>query len=282
MATPNLGLETIQLSDNMQTSLIEKMNGNISKIDSAYKQLKDLLLEKTGKDNLMDAINYVEKLVNAQDATITADKIFKGYTGYKGLEKITGTALPTKTDLTEEFALTGLKFYDNEGTLHTGTMTDLSNRSRAGNASVSGDNYRLAIPTTGYYDTKSYLTRPKTSVLSDLGVIPMPTINVTCDASTSYISDYGAGINNEGVLVMWAMTASTTYEHVYFYPSSIGIGTKGVGWEIISWDTSDPLACYACTVTGLSGYSAINVNLKYNSVNSSYDYTRLDVTITGS
>ena len=56
MVTPNLNLETIDLTDNMQTSLLEKMNSNFVKIDNAYDTLKNALLQKTGKDNLEDII----------------------------------------------------------------------------------------------------------------------------------------------------------------------------------------------------------------------------------
>lgn len=282
MATENLDLEKIELVDNIQTSLLEKMNGNFEKIDTAYKQLKDLLIAKTGKDNLAEAIGYVDELVNAQDGTITADKVFSGYVGYKGKERIVGTALATASTGNASQLLNGQKLYNSSGGLVTGIMTNKGGTSTAANGSVSGSDYRLQIPTNGYYSTVSYLTRPKASVLSDLGVKEIPTINVTCDMDTNTISSYGAGINKSGVLVIWAMTANTNYEHIYFYPQSIGIGTKGIGWDITAWDTSDPIACYACTVTGVGNYSTINVNLVYDTANSSYDYLKVNVTITGS
>lgn len=281
MATENLSLEAIELTDNMQTSLLQKMNGNMIKIDTAYGQLRDLLLARTGKDNLKDAIEYVEQLVNAQDATITADKVFNGYVGYNGLERIEGTALSSTTTGSASELLSGKTLYANSGSLITGTMTNKANTSTSATGSVSGSNYMLRIPTNGYYATNSYLTRAKSEVLNDMGIAPIPTINVSCDASTTYVSSYGAGINKEGVLVIWVMTGSTSYEHVYFYSSSI-VGTKGFGWDISAWDTNDPVGCYACTVNGLGSYSTINANLKYNSVNSTYDYVRLDVTITAS
>lgn len=282
MATTNLGLEQILRDDVLATTVLEKINSNMLKVDAAYGQLIDTLFQKTGKNTLKDAIDYIDMLVNAQDATITADKIFKGYTGYKGLTKITGTALSTSISASTSEVISGNTFYDNTGTLLTGTMTNKAGTSTAASASISGDNYRLQIPTTGYYSTGSYLTRAKSSVISDLGVKQMPTINVTCDASSSYITSYGAGINNSGVLVIWALTASTSYEHVYFYPSSISIGSKGVGWSETDWDTGDPVACYACTVTGLSSYKTINVTLDYNTYSTSYDYVRLDVSVSGS
>ena len=282
MATANLGLEQILKDDVLATTVLEKINSNMLKVDAAYGQLIDILFQKTGKNTLKDAIDYIDMLVNAQDATITADKVFNGYTGYKGLTKITGTALSTTISASTSEVISGNTFYNNAGTLLTGTMTNKAGTSTAASASISGDNYRLQIPTTGYYSTSSYLTRAKSSVISDLGIKEMPTINVTCDASSTYVSSYGAGINNSGVLVIWVMSASTSYEHIYFYPSSISIGSKGVGWSESDWATGDPVACYACTVTGLSSYKTINVTLDYNTYNTSYDYVRLDVSVSGS
>ena len=283
MATENLDLEKIELVDNMQTSLLKKMNGNFEKIDTAYKQLKDLLIAKTGKDNLSEAIDYVDELVNAQDGTITADKVFSGYVGYKGKERIVGTALATRSTGSASHLLTGTKLYDSSGNLIEGALLNKSGGNiLSSGASISGDSYLLHIPTNAYYSTTSKIARKKADVLSDLGVKEIPTINVTCDMDTNTISSYGAGINKSGVLVIWAMTANTNYEHIYFYPQSIGIGTKGIGWDITAWDTSDPIACYACTVTGVGNYSTINVNLVYDTANSSYDYLKVNVTITGS
>ena len=282
MSTTNLGLDTIQTTDNIQNAFLTKMNSNMQKLDNAYGLLKAKLLQKTGKNNLNDAINYIDQLVNAQDATITADKVFNGYVGYKGLQRIVGTALATASTGSAPHLLSGKKLYDSSGNLITGTMPNKHETTQDAYGSLSGDYYQMSIPVSGYYTLVSKLQRTKANVLSDLGIKEIPTINVTCNASTSYVSSYGAGINKSGVLVIWVMSASTAYEHIYFYPSSIGIGTKGVGWDISSWDTGDPVACYACTVTGLSSYSTINVNLAYNTINSSYDYTRLDVTITGS
>ena len=95
MSTTNLGLDTIETTDSIQNAFLTKMNSNMQKLDNAYGLLKAKLLQKTGKNNLNDAINYIDQLVNAQDATITADKVFNGYVGYKGLQRIVGTALAT-------------------------------------------------------------------------------------------------------------------------------------------------------------------------------------------
>lgn len=283
MATENLNLEAIELTDNMQTSLLQKMNGNMNKIDTAYGQLRDLLLARTGKDNLKDAIEYVEQLVNAQDATITPDKVFNGYVGYNGLERIEGTALATKSTGTGSHLLSGKIMYDSYGNLITGYMTNKANTSTSATGSVSGNNYMLRIPASGYYDTSSYLVRDKSTVISDLGVNQIPTFSYSVTGSySSYIGDYGAGIDSSGWLVIFAKSTSTSYEHISFNAKSI-VGTKGNGWDVTNYDTGDPIAAvYACAISGVSGYSRFNITFDASDVNSSYDYVLVDITITAS
>lgn len=122
MATPNLGLETIQLTDNMKTSLLGKMNDNLNKIDNAYKVLKDNLLDKTGKSTLAEAIEYTSKLTDAGDGTITSDKVFSGYVGYAGQERIVGTALAEEITGLPEHLIQGKTFYDNAGKIVEGSL----------------------------------------------------------------------------------------------------------------------------------------------------------------
>lgn len=205
MATPNLNLETIEPTDNMKTSLLEKMNNNFKKIDTAYNQLSGMLLSKTGKNNLVEAIQYVDQLVNAQDATATSDKIIEGYTAYVGTEKITGT-LPVAD--------------------------------------------------------------------------PIPTINVTLTGGySSYISGYGAGIDQNGTLVIWAMSNTTSYEHITFSAKSLGAGTAEIGWGITGFDTSDPASLpHACTIAGTGGYKNIDITLDAYTNASGNDYILIYVT----
>lgn len=114
------------------------------------------------------------------------------------------------------------------------------------------------------------------------------TINVTLDSSANatyagYINGYGAGVDHNGRLVIWAMSNTTSYEHINFVNTSIGIGAIGSGWNITSHDTSDPASVpHACTITGVGNYDVINVILKPTAVNSSYDYVTVQVTVTGS
>ena len=264
MSTPNLDLEKIQLTDNVKTSMLEKMNNNFEKIDAAYSKLSDLLLEKTSKETLAEAVNYVEKLVDAQDATITPDKVFEGYVGYNGLERIVGT-IPNNASTVQN--VVGI---------------------------VSDDEYKFQIPNAGYYDTESYLVRNKNDVISDLGITPMPdgatimpnvTVTLTGSNSTQkgYITGHGAGIDNNGTLVIWALSNSTAYEHVTFRNTSIGAGTVANGWGLTAFNASDPANVpYACTVTGLGSYSNIVVTLNVTGVNATNDWVGINVTLTAS
>lgn len=122
MATTNLKLEKINLTDDIKSSMLEKMNGNFEKIDEAYNFLVGRLLEKTGKTTLSEAVNYVDKLVNAQDGTITSDKVFSGYVGYSGQKRIVGTALAEKTTGSPEYLIQGKTFYDNTGKKVEGSL----------------------------------------------------------------------------------------------------------------------------------------------------------------
>lgn len=287
--TPNLGLETIERSDKANSSMLEKMNNNFNKIDTAYKELSDDLLAQTGEETIAEAIQNVSKLVNAQDGTITADKVFNGYVGYAGKEKIVGTALSVETDLKESWhLLSGQKLYNSNGELKEGTLPNKNNYAwNALSGSVSGTNYRMQIPELGCYNTSSYLTRSKANVISDLGIKVMPTISVSLSGTNStlngYIAGYGAGIDANGVLVIWAMSNTTSYEHISFVNTSIGAGTVGNGWKVTTFDTGGTsYTPFACTVTGLGSYSTITVKLNATGTNTSNDFVNINVTLTAS
>lgn len=115
-----------------------------------------------------------------------------------------------------------------------------------------------------------------------------PTINVTLDDSTSttvtgYVSGYGVGIDNNGTLVIWAMTNSSNYEHIAFSEQEISIGTIGEGWNKTGFDTGDPSSVpHACTITGLTDYEIINVILTPTLTSGANDYVQIKVTVTGS
>lgn len=219
MSSTNLNLEEIILDDTLNGTMLEKLNENMKKLDDKYGELKNALLEQTGKSTLAEAVEYVQSLYN---------QIIE------------------------------------LNTIGTATASDI----------LSG---KVALV--------------KGELVTGVGKI-RPTINITLDSSSSstyagYISGYGAGIDDEGTLIIWAMSNTSSYEHINFVDTSIGIGTIGEGWNITSYDTSDPVSVpHACTVVDLSNdlsnYNTINITLKPTAVNSSYDYITVQVTVTGS
>ena len=68
MGTPNLDLQTIEMSDNLKTDFVRKINSNMQIIDEKYGYLKNQLLTKTGKTTIEEAIAYIDVLINTQDA----------------------------------------------------------------------------------------------------------------------------------------------------------------------------------------------------------------------
>lgn len=119
------------------------------------------------------------------------------------------------------------------------------------------------------------------NLITGTGGVVIPKVNITLTGSyTSYISAYGYGFDANLRLIIWAKSNSTSYEHIYFVPTSI-LGTAEYGWNISSFDTGDPVeVIYACTTTGVESYPTLNITLNASGVNSSYDRVQVDVTIT--
>lgn len=191
MITPNLGLESIELADNMQTSLLQKMNSNFTKIDEAYKTLVDGLMVKTGKENLQEAIEYYDEMCK-------------------------------KIDEMQE------KIVDYEGRI-------------------------------------------------------LPKLNVTLNGTYSNsIDGYGAGINHNGEIVIWASSSNTSYENIKFISNSIEIGELGKYWGV-NPNTSSNIASipHACTLTNIDlSIRQINIDLEARLADTTYDYINIFVTVT--
>lgn len=268
MNTRNLDLEEITLNDTIHDTMLKKINNNIQKIDVKYGELKNTLLKQTGKETIEEAIAYVQALADKMDFLNTSgnavsSQILSGKTAVVKGKVITGT-IPSQASQTI--------------TPSTSAKVIEAGKYLSGMQIIAGDSNLIS----------SNILSGK-SIFGVAGnVKKRQVINVTLDSSSSttyagYISGYGAGIDQNGTLVIWAMSNTTTYEHINFVDTSIGIGTIGNGWNITSHDTSDSANTpHACTITGLSSYNTINVTLKPTAVNSSYDYVTIQVTVTGS
>lgn len=265
--TSNLNLATINMNDNMKDSMIA-MNDNLVKIDLAYGFIADNILEKTGATTITEAVSKIDDLVNASDATATASDIKKNKTAYVGTSKITGTAFGSATNATADTIFKGKRAYLNNGSLITGTALGTQ---------TTATNDDIVVGKTAYTNGGSLLTgtAKKEKVIN----VELTGTNTT---TKGYISGYGAGINQNGVLVIWAMSSSTAYEHIHFNASSIAIGNVGSGFGLQSYNANDIVnSPHACTITDLEDYSVINVGLNIYNANATYDYLTAQVSISG-
>lgn len=267
MATTNLNLTTINSTDVMKDSIIQ-MNDNMIKIDTAYGIIADSILEKTGSTTITEAVSKIDDLVDATDGTAKASDIKKGKIAYVGQNKITGTAFGTSTNATASTIFKGKRAYSNSGTLITGTALGTQTTATADDI-IDGK--------TAYTNAGTLLTGTAKKE---------KTINVeltgTNATTKGYISGYGAGINQNGVLVIWAMSSSTAYEHISFNAHDISIGNVGDGFELKSYNANDLAnSPHACTITDLDSYSTINVTLNIYNANATYDYLTAQVSVSG-
>lgn len=269
MSTTNLKLEEIILDDTLNGTMLEKMNSNMQKVDKKYGELKNALLEQTGKETLAEAIAYVQTLANHiaflnSSGDATASEILFGKSAVVNGQIVIGSIPLLETQTI---------------TPSTSNKTIASGQYLNGEQTIQGDTNLVA----------SNILSGK-SIFGVAGTLKKQTVvNVTLDSSANstyagYITGYGAGIDHNGNLVIWAMSNTTNYEHINFVDTSIGVGTIGNGWNNTSvFDTSDGASIpHACTITGLSAYNTINVTLKPTAVNATDDYITVQVTVTGS
>ena len=265
--TPYLNLNTINMSDNMKDAMIQ-MNDNLVKLDLAYGFIADNILEKTGATTITEAVSKIDDLVNASDATAIASDIKKNKTAYVGKEKITGTAFGSSTNANASTIFKGKRAYLSTGTLITGTALGTATTATADDI-VNG---KTAYDNSGTLMTG---TAKKEKTIN----IELTGTNAT---TKGYVSGYGAGINQNGVLVIWAMSSSSSYEHISFNASDIAIGNVGEGFELKNYNASDLTnSPHACTITDLDSYSTINVTLNIYNANTTYDYLTAQVSVSG-
>lgn len=96
MSTTNVNLEEIDLDDTLNGTMLQKINSNMQKIDDKYGELKNALLEQTGKETLAEAISYVQTLANQisflkSSGDATASQILSGKKAVVKGNVITGT-----------------------------------------------------------------------------------------------------------------------------------------------------------------------------------------------
>ena len=262
MSATNLNLEKIVLDDTLNGTMIEKINNNMDILDVKYGELKNALLQQTGKQTLAEAIDFVDDISNEnsqlkQIGNATASQILKG-----------------KTALVQGQIITGVIQNQGAQTIIPGIYNKAipAGRYLSGEQLIKGD--LNLIP--------EYIVKGRAIFGVSGKAKKQPTINVTLTGTyASSIGGYGAGIDQNGTLVIWAMSNTLYYEHINFVDTSIGAGTIGNGWNITEYDTGDPINVpHACTITGLQNHNNINISLDVSSRSSGYDYLTADVTIT--
>lgn len=263
MSTQNINLEKIILADTINGSMLEKINNNMQKIDEKYGELKNSLLEQTGKTTLAEAIVHVQTLANQlaffnSNGDATVSDILSGKLAVVNGEIVIG-AIPLLGEQTIVPTTTN--------------RTIASGQYLSGVQTIQGD--ANLIPEN--------IVSGKSIFGVNGNARKIQNIEVTLSGSyASQISGYGAGIDQKGTLVIWAMSNTTNYEHINFVAHSV-VGTKQSGWDVTDFDTADPIGVpHACTIADLSEYSSISVVLNASSRSSAYDYTTIQVTITGS
>ena len=96
MSTTNLELDLITMEDKISSDMPNKINANMQKLDAKYGELKNALQQQTGKNTLVEAINYVQTLanqiaeLNATGNAMASDILYGKIAVVKG-QVVTGT-----------------------------------------------------------------------------------------------------------------------------------------------------------------------------------------------
>ena len=126
----------------------------------------------------------------------------------------------------------------------------------------------------GYVDPAQYVER---LIVNDDSVTPTGTYAT----STYYDVDFGVKIGycpDGSVLLTMKGGTSTGYENLYFKLDSVPDGVT-LDASSSSFDTADPAGnVYGCRISGITG--KMEMALDMSTYNSTYDYTRVDITLT--
>lgn len=236
--TPNLDLEMIEVTDNIKTTFLNKLNSNNEKIDSAYKVLVDNLLENTNKDNLTDAVEEVnnsytriaeleqelastitskDSIINDLNSEInrlnsignaTSSDIVTGKTAYVQGEEITGelTKLPNVNITLSGNQMSYISGYwgaiNERGEL---IISAMSNSTAYESIYFVATSIGIGTASAGFgitsHDTSNPASRPHSCIVTGLDVSAYSEINVTLNAS-------GVNSSNDYITIKVTVTGS--------------------------------------------------------------------------
>lgn len=141
---------------------------------------------------------------------------------------------------------------------------------------------QVITPDEGYYGLNQVTVSPGVSirVANNGGITPTGTYATSTYYDTAYGVKIGYMSNGDIILSMRGGT-STSYEYLYFALASAPDGvtlTAASKFTTSSYVSAAPGNIYACVISGVT--RAVDISLNMSTVNSTYDYTRVDITIT--
>lgn len=138
---------------------------------------------------------------------------------------------------------------------------------------------------TGYVGLSQVIINPytipiKQLINNDTSITPTGTYATATYYNVTYGVKVGYTSNGNIILSMQSGT-STSYETLYFYAASLPTGASITESHTTStsYVGGSPGLIYSCVISGLSSNSTYNLSLVMNTINSTYDYTRIDITI---
>ena len=173
MSLNNLNLEEVTLDDTINSTMLEKLNRNMKKIDEKYGELKNGLLVQTGKETLEEAIAYVN--------TISQELKY-----IKGLgNATTNDILPNKTALVQ-------------GQLISGTLEAIAKKVK--NIALSG-----TYATSTYYKSVSAFYAAN----GDVGIVIKSNKNTSYENMYFTLSSAPSGVTLDGISPYYYSSASS-------------------------------------------------------------------------